>query len=77
MKFVYILCMIQAIAASLEKVQIFDYWKIEEELIAEGVLLTTEPSQLVNKIPLARMLEFLEWKWFLSLMHFYGDQRLK
>ena len=52
MKFVYILCIIQAIAASLEKVQICDYWKIEEELIAEGVLLTTEPSELVNKIPL-------------------------
>lgn len=44
--------MIQAIAASLEKVQIFDYWKIEDELIAEGVLLTTEPTEMVNQIPL-------------------------
>ena len=30
--------MIQAIAASLGKVQIFDYWKIQDELIAEGIV---------------------------------------
>lgn len=44
--------MIQDVAASLGNVKIFDYWKIEEELIAEGVLLTTEPTHLVNQIPL-------------------------
>lgn len=38
--------------ASLGKVQIFDYWKSEDELIAKGVLLSTDPAELVNQVPL-------------------------
>ncbi|CAN6985126.1 unnamed protein product [Brassica rapa subsp. trilocularis] len=38
--------------ASVGRVQIFDYWNVEDELIAEGVLVSTEPNQLVNDIPL-------------------------
>lgn len=38
--------------ASVGRVQIFDYWNVEDELIAQGVLLSTEPNKLVNDIPL-------------------------
>ena len=44
--------MLQPESDSVGKVQIFDYWKAQDELIAEGVLLSTDPTELVNQIPL-------------------------
>ena len=44
--------MLQPESDSVGKVLIFDYWKAEDELIAEGVLLSTDPAKLVNQIPL-------------------------
>ena len=49
---IYLFLMIQPTDASFGKVQIFDYWKSEKELIAEGVLLSTDPVELVNQVSL-------------------------
>ena len=62
--------------ASVGRVQIFDYWNVEDELIAEGVLLSAEPNQLVNDIPLGPNAAVIKIEVVVKDSAF-GDQRLE